>query len=825
MRHFLSILFFLFLSPCAFSQNMKMNPALNLIPWPVEVKQPDYDKFLLVKENSTLYCDYPEQDKSPVVSYLTEELRKRNIKLTISPDQEKSDIRLLMRRMPTGGKPAYRLIVDNEITIESNFAAPGFHGVQTLLQLFPTDPLTTQKTGSNTESSDIYIPVVEIFDHARFSYRGMHLDVSRHFSPVSFIKKYIDYLAYHKLNVFHWHLTDDQGWRIEIKKYPELTRIGAWRNGTIIGRYPGTGNDNMRYGGYYSQDEIREVVQYAKDRFIDVIPEIEMPGHSSAAIASYPFLSCFPGKPTAIPANMISGKSVEEQKNGRIKLVQETWGIFDDVFCAGNDSTFIFLQNVIDEVVPLFPSKYFHIGGDECPKTHWKKCPKCQKRIKTLKLKDEHELQSYFVQRIEKYLNKKGKTIIGWDEILEGGLAPNAVVMSWRGEKGGIEAAKQKHYVVMSPQNPVYFDHTQSENEDSVTIGGYNPLEKVYAYEPIPKDLNEEDAKYVLGAQANVWREYIKNEKKCEYMIFPRMSALSEVLWSTKENRNWKSFTNRLPEQMKRYESWGANYSKEYYELQSTVVPSPNNDAVLWVVESKYNVPSCKKCEILVSESFYSDIDTFYFQDGSKIGIKKGMNRRYITTSHDNSSVTVRVDRSTLMNAIQVLGEGQGNERSQKFSFNKATGKKIILKEGASDSYPGNGPFTLVNGVINEKGFSRAREFLGWSGKDCQAIIDLGNIQEISFVTINALKRRSSWIWEPSSAEVFVSSDGENWHSLKSTTEHQEKENQKIILTMAFRKTPARFVKLVVKNHGKIAEGNPGAGKDAWLFIDEIEID
>ncbi|HEX2684039.1 MAG TPA: beta-N-acetylhexosaminidase, partial [Ferruginibacter sp.] len=463
-------------------------------------------------------------------------------------------------------------IKDNRIYITGN-ATGSFYAFQTLKQIV-----------SLNEKKQIIIPNCIIKDYPRFPYRGMHLDVSRHFFPVSFIKKYIDYLAAYKYNTFHWHLTDDQGWRIEIKKYPALTSIGSKRNGTIIGRYPGKGNDNQPLGGFYTQAEIKEVVQYAKDRYIDVIPEIEMPGHTSAAIAAYPWLSCFPQKQTEIPASMISQKSIAEQKAGRIKLVQETWGVFDDVFCAGKDSTFMFLENVIDEVTALFPSSYFHMGGDESPKTHWKICPACQKRMKDNNLKDEHELQSYFVQRIEKYVNKKGKSLIGWDEILEGGLAPNAVVMSWRGEAGGIEAAKLNHRVIMTPGNPLYFDHTQSNNEDSVTFGGYNPIEQVYAYEPATKALSAEQAKYIIGAQANMWTEYQSNTRKIEYQMFPRMTALSEVLWSPKEKRDWKDFERRLPSIFDRLDKQGINYSSAYYDVKATVIPTPNYDGVLWKV-------------------------------------------------------------------------------------------------------------------------------------------------------------------------------------------------------------------------------------------------
>jgi hexosaminidase len=421
-------------------------------------------------------------------------------------------------------------------------------------------------TASQTSNIKFQIPAVSIQDAPRFAYRGLHLDVARHLFPLEFIKKYIDYIALHKMNYFHWHLTDDQGWRIEIKKYPALMSVGAYRNGTIVGRFPGKGNDNTQYGGYYTQDEVKEIVQYAADRYITVVPEIEMPGHASAAIAAYPWLSCFPDKPTVIPRTEAATGG-----NQGIKKVQETWGVFDDVFCAGNDSTFLFLQNVLEEVLPLFPSKHIHVGGDESPKTHWKKCPRCQARIKAESLKDEHQLQSYFIQRMEKYLNDKGRTLIGWDEILEGGLAPNAVVMSWRGEKRGIAAAKQKHFVIMTPGKPVYFDHTQSKKEDSVTIGGYNPLESVYAYEPVPKELKKDDAKYVMGAQANLWTEYIKHPAKVEYMIFPRLSALSEVLWSPKEKKNWKDFEKRLQLQFKRYDLWKANYSREYFKQRPKI--------------------------------------------------------------------------------------------------------------------------------------------------------------------------------------------------------------------------------------------------------------
>ena len=459
----------------------------------------------------------------------------------------------------------YELSVAYDKVIISGKTAKGvFYGIQTLNQLLPAG------VASATNQSELTIPAVNIKDHPRFAYRGMHLDVARHFFPVAFVKKYIDLIALHKMNTFHWHLTEDQGWRIEIKKYPKLTEIGSKRYGTIIGHHPGTGNDETEYGGFYTQDEVKDIVKYAAERHVAVIPEIELPGHASAAIAAYPFLSCFPEEPSVVTNNMGSKAGKAAQANGTPKIVQETWGVFDDVFCAGNESTFEFLENVLAEIIPLFPSEYIHIGGDECPKSNWKRCPDCQKRIKDNNLADEHELQSYFIQRIEKYLNAHGKKIIGWDEILEGGLAPNATVMSWRGEKGGIEAAKQHHNVIMTPSQTNYFDMYQSENrkEEPLAIGGFISVEKVYGYDPTPKELTDSEKMYVLGAQGNVWTEYMATTDYVEYMILPRMTALSEVVWSPKEAKDWDDFKSRLNTLRNRYDAMGLNYAKHVFETK-----------------------------------------------------------------------------------------------------------------------------------------------------------------------------------------------------------------------------------------------------------------
>ncbi|HEY0354990.1 MAG TPA: beta-N-acetylhexosaminidase, partial [Flavisolibacter sp.] len=641
---------------------------VHIIPQPAQLK---IGKGSFTLSKNTVIATRDEAGKKTAELFNAYLQEVYGFKLDIDKQEGKDFIRLNTRTfIKAPGKDAYSLNVTTDgVTIEGDTHAATFYGMQTLIQLLPANykPQTT--------NHKLTIPILAIQDEPRFSYRGMHLDVARHFFPVSFLKKYIDYLALHKLNYFHWHLTDDQGWRIEIKKYPELQSVAAWRNGTIVGRYPGIANDNKRYGGYYTQEEVKEVVSYAADRYITVIPEIEMPGHASAAIAAYPWLSCFPGENTNIPTHP-SELSKQQQAEGRAKQVQETWGVFEDVFCAGSDSTFIFLQDVIDEVLPLFPSPYIHIGGDECPKANWKKCPDCQARMKAHNLKDEHELQSYFVQRMEKYVNSKGRTIIGWDEILEGGLAPNAVVMSWRGEAGGIEAARQDHYVIMTPQKPVYFDHTQTKNEDSVVIGGYNPIEDVYAYEPVPKELPADKQKYILGAQANLWAEYIKYPSKVEYHIFPRMSALSEVLWSPKAKRNWADFEKRLRTQFERYQLWKANYSKAYYDVKVSILPAKDYRGLKITAEAR-------------------DKSGYILYTGKNTGAAKNYTAPILLTGSDRLNIDFYKNNDKLNSVVMEV------------HFNKATGKKVSITRKPNEKYPGQGgAFSLVNGVYSNKGLS-----------------------------------------------------------------------------------------------------------------------
>ena len=436
----------------------------------------------------------------------------------------------------------YNLTIDAEsgIVLEASTEKGLYYGFQTFRQLAPVE--LEKKESSNT----IKIRNCSIEDSPKFQYRGMHLDVSRHFFDIDFIKTYIDMIALHKMNFFHWHLTDDNGWRIEIEQYPDLSKKSAyrvdrerqpWRDWAPI--LPG---EKPTYGGFYSKDEIKEVVQYASERYVTIIPEIEMPAHTSAVFAAYPEFSC---------------------KGKRLNVVPGSYWPTIDIFCAGNDSVFSFLENILTEIIELFPGEYIHIGGDEADKTFWKTCKKCQRRINEENLKNEEELQSYFIKRIEKFILKKNKKLVGWDEILEGGLAPSATVMSWRGTKGGVEAAKAGHNVIMCPTSHCYFDYYQTEKDETnkTAFDGYIPLEKVYSFNPVPKELSNKEAKHILGGQGNLWTEFVKTPERAQYRVLPRMTALSEVLWTGSNTNSYKNFFRRLQYLEKRFKILNWNHA------------------------------------------------------------------------------------------------------------------------------------------------------------------------------------------------------------------------------------------------------------------------
>ncbi len=759
------ILIFLF----CFHINMKSQSLLDLLPL---IPKPESTElldgsFTLTGETPLYISGYDVRNDAELFNDYLEEYYGYRLKISVSNQINKGSLNIRKAESAAALKTdEYRLkVLSSAIEITGGSGAGVFYGLQTLIQLLPAGKVNA-----------LSIPAVSISDKPRFAWRGMHLDVSRHLFSVDFIKKYIDYLASYKMNTFHWHLTDDQGWRIEIKKYPKLQKISAYRKGTLIGHLGNTPElyDTLNYGGYYSQEQVKDVVAYAAKRHIMVVPEIEMPGHAQAALAAYPEFSC-------------SGGPFE---------VAKKWGVFSDVFCP-KEETFDFLKNVLKEVAGLFPGNYIHVGGDECPKDRWKECVSCQALIKKEGLKDEHALQSYFMNRIEKILTGLDKKMIGWDEILDGGLAVNATVMSWRGSRGGIEAATSGHDVVMSPTTFCYFDFYQSKYPgEPLAIGGYLPLERVYQFEPIPDVLDEKQAKYILGAQANVWTEYITTPKQVEYMIMPRMAALSEILWSTKESRNYEAFTKRLVGHFKLLDFKKVNYSKAIFDIQESVYPHSKNGALA------------------------IDLSTSY---------KQGVIHYTINGEPPSLTAPVYKDRIVVDQTIGVraaIFDGaiiRGREYSRIFKINLATGKEIILGNLPHEEYSRGGGFSLVNGITGNIPWMGS-DWLGFLGDGLDATIDLGQVMSISKVGLDVLVDEISSIYFPKGVRVLVSEDGTNYTGVKKLEEADLNSKDRLI-KITFDKTKARWVRVLVKNYGIIPEGRPGAGKPAWLLVDEITID
>lgn len=655
----------------------------------------------------------------------------------------------------------YKLSVTlKQIIISGHDQAGLFYGLQSLLQLL------------HKSSGKVTVQGCTIDDHPRFAYRGMHLDVSRHFFKVDAIKKWIDLLALYKINTFHWHLTDDQGWRIEIKKYPLLQSISAYRDETIIRHKKDSPHrfDGKRYGGYYTQDEVKAVVAYATQRHISIIPEIEMPGHALAALSAYPELGCTGGPYKAATY----------------------WGIFDDVYCAGNEQTFTFLQNVLDEVLPLFPSKYIHIGGDECPKTKWKTCPKCQQRIKEEHLKDEHELQSYFIGRMEKYLNSKGRQIIGWDEILEGGLAPGATVMSWTGEEGGIAAAKLHHNAVMTPEKYVYLDYYQSlYPSEPLAGGGYTPLSKVYNYEPITKELSGDEAKYIKGVQANAWSEYLASTAQAEHQIFPRILALAEIGWTDKGNKNYSNFLKRLRYEKPLLKQLNINAADTFDEITDSITESTDHQVQLALSST---LPSAR---------------IYYTTNGTLPGLKsKKYNKPFVIAASDQI-------KAALFSGSKQIGRVYQKD----FYLDKAIGKTVTLTNQPQGGYnPGN-TFGLVNGVFGSKLYNDG-QWYGFNGDNLEAVVDLGKIQSVSQLGTNILKYHWQKMWEPTLLTFETSADGKTYTEVYRQTTFND--NGINAVRANIKSTQARYIRVKGINKGIIPSGEYIAGAKAWLMVDEL---
>ncbi len=663
---------------------------------------------------------------------------------------------------------AYRLMINNnKINISGSDAAGVFYGIQSLIQL--SEPWETMQTRL------LVLPRTFIQDKPAFAYRGMHLDVGRHMFPVEAVKSYIDMLARYKMNRFHWHLTEDQGWRIEIKQYPKLQEVAAYRKETLKGHYSDQPHqfDGKRYGGYYTQEEVKEIVRYAQERFITVIPEIELPGHAQAAIAAYPELGC-------------TGKPVE---------VATKWGIFEDVYCP-SEETFTFLENVLTEVMALFPSEYIHIGGDECPKTQWEESDLCQKIIKEEGLKDEHGLQSWFIQRIERFLNSKGRQIIGWDEILEGGLAPNATVMSWRGEAGGIEAAKQGHDVVMTPTTYCYFDYYQSNQPDEpLAIGGYLPLDKVYNYYPVPEELSEEEAKHILGAQGNVWTEYIPTPSKLQYMAYPRMQALSEVVWTGKKKPGYDNFVKRLSHHLEWMEMEGINAANHIYDVDLKVVGGQG-------------------APLKISASNPAGEGRFAV---TKVPATGNANFPYMEPFEPESG------RYTVQGYVN--GVKTGRPATLQFEGHLAAGQKLTLETTPHPKYNGDQPQVVLNGVNGSDERYGDSEWLGFEGDDFVGTIEWEKLQVANKVSLRFFHGPGQWIYVPKSIEISTWDEAsQTWKALgSSAVEAPDDKIATVEIDLGTVKTSK--LRVTIKNHGKIEAGKQGAGHEAWLFVDEIRID
>jgi hexosaminidase len=719
-----------------------------LIPQPKSVKWTK-EKFLL--SNATSVNSLHKE----LNSYFCEQLKILTGISIVHSDSNSTSNKIIFsvaNEIDKSNNEAYRLtVLPEKIEIIGSSETGLFRGIQTLFQLIsPSDK-------ANKKSNTIEIPGCIIDDKPVFSWRGLNLDCSRHFMSKDFIKRYIDILAYYKFNTFHWHLTDDQGWRIEIKKYPKLTEIGAWRKE----------GDGTIYGGFYTQEDIKEVVAYAQSRFINIVPEIEMPGHSLASLASYPENSC-------------TGGPFE---------VATIWGVMKDIYCAGRDSTFFFLQDILDEVINLFPGKYIHIGGDEAPKDRWRECPKCQLRIKKEGLKDEYELQSYFIKRISAYLNSKGKEIIGWDEILQGGLAPGAIVQSWQSFQGAIDAARLGHRVISSPASHTYLNHDPEDLD----------LRIAYSFKPIPDELTVQERVYILGSEANLWTEYAPQET-VDSKLFPRILALVEVFWNDPNNKDYDQFYSRVQKSYEDLTALGIKFGRE----GKVMTPITTYD-------------DSKKEFTLTIERGQKDIEIHYTVNGEKPDANSAL-----------YSSPIKIKNTSIVN-IGAFKNGHfiGKQYSLSFNFHKALNSKITLTNLFDERYRAGGNNGLIDGIRGTNNF-RDRLWQGFEGVDFEGLIDLGEEKEISSVNPRFFFDCNSWIFLPVKVEIALSSDKINFHNSRIIVNDVPQKNSEILqkdFTAKFDKQKARYIKVKAESIKKCPDWHPGAGGKAWLMIDEVVVE
>ncbi len=754
----------------------KVTASYQVIPLPQEITAKDGNgAFALTDRTVITYPSGNEALKSNaelLAGYISQ-LTGHKLKVTDTPSDENAIV--LLDNLDASSPEAYTLdVTPTLITINGTTAAGNFYGIQTLRKSIP-------EKGDH----DVEFPAVNISDSPRFAYRGAMLDVSRHFFPVDSVKKFIDMLALHNINRFHWHLSEDQGWRIEIKSRPRLAEIASKRKGTCVGHDFST-SDSIPYGGFYTQDEAREIVKYASDRHITVIPEIDMPGHMVAALSAYPELGC-------------TGGPYE---------VWQRWGVSEDLLCAGNDKAYEFIDDVLSEIVDIFPSEYIHVGGDECPKVRWENCPKCQAKIRELRLKDdakgsaEQKLQSHFMHHASDFLTSRGRKMIGWDETLEGGLAPGAIVMSWRGEEGAKEAARQGHDAIMTPTGYMYFDYYQTLDREGEpdAIGGYVPVEKVYSFNPTPDDMTDEEKKHILGVQANLWTEYIPEYSQVEYMELPRMAALAEVQWTDPSKKDYKNFTHRVPQLAEHYKANGYRYATHIFNVNGTLTPNPETgtiDAVFSTVD---------------------DAPVYYTLDGSEPNVSSTLYEK-----------PVQLTQSGTIKAVAIRKGGASKIFADSVTFNKATGRAITMSQEPHSRYRAEGATTLVNGKYGTTAFT-AGGWLGFNGSDLDAVVDLGSQVDVKNVAVRTLVDHPNWILDAESIEVGVSEDGKKYTTMASekySPDPQNTPSEIRIHNFDFSPVKARYVKIVAKSVKQMPswEGRARIGDPAFMFVDEIIVD
>lgn len=755
----------------ACSEKRTLNSDYEIIPKPLDVNSKGDASFLLKDGVAVIYPEN-NQKMQDNAEFLVDYVEKQTgVKLTSHAGMPVDGAICLTLDLSDDNAEAYKLIVnDKRVCISGASEAGVFYGIQTLRKSLPV-----------AQDINVNLSAVEIYDKPRFAYRGAMLDVARHFYTVDEVKTFIDMLALHNINRFHWHLTDDQGWRIEIKKYPKLMSVASERKETVVGRWYSGIYDGKPYGGYYTQDELRDVIDYAAKRHITIIPEVDLPGHMQAALTAYPELGC-------------TGGPYE---------VRTIWGVSQDVLCVGNDFTLQFVKDVLSEVADIFPSEYIHIGGDECPKVRWEKCPKCQERIKSLGLKSdakhtkEQRLQSYMIQEAAKYLKEKGKRIIGWTEILEGGLVPDATLMSWIGESGGIEAAHQHHDVIMTPNTYLYFDYYQSKKveDEPLAIGGYLPIEKTYNYEPMPKELTKEEQQYIKGVQANLWTEYIPVFSQVQYMVLPRLGAAAEVQWTDPSKKDYKDFLRRVPHLVAVYDCYGWNYATHVYDV--------NVDMKADTVNHVLNV----QLSTMADDPIYYTLDG---QDPTEKSLKY--------------TKPFTIDQSVVLKTMAVHPDRTSKISVDTIRFNKTTLKPVVLLQPNESRFSPDGPVVLVDGRNGNHSFDTGA-WLAVAGNDLEAVINMQAETILSSASVHVYVRKDAWLFDARGFSVSVSSDNKNYKEVASQEykQMQESDSDGIIEhELSFDPCKATYVKIKVISEKSMPDWHWDAGKAPFLLVDEI---